>query len=112
MERRRKKYPHEQPYAVPVKRKNALGQGLARADNPALMTGLDMAHAIAERRENSSQLAMTPAELVRWLRLPSALVLKSPRMFRDAEEWWSFDHSAASSEDHPGARSNWTGEPA
>ena len=80
-----------------------------------------------------SHLATTPADdaeewskdhLVCWLRLPCATlrsvrrtmtprngwrttpVLKSPRMFRDAEEWWSFDHSAASSKDHSGARAN------
>ena len=48
-------------------------------------------------------LAATPADLVRWLRLPCVTprngwrttpVLKSPRMFRDAEEW-SQDHSGA-----------------
>jgi len=54
VERSRRKHRYGQPYAVPVKRKNALDQGLARADNPALITGLDMAHATAERRENSS----------------------------------------------------------
>ena len=53
-ERSRRKYRYGQPRAVPVKRKNALGLGHARVDNPALTTGLDMVHATAERRENSS----------------------------------------------------------
>ena len=47
-----------------------------------------------KRAEQSSRLAATPVDLVRWLRLPCAPVLKSPRMFRDAEEW-STDHSGA-----------------
>ena len=47
--------------------------------------------------EHSSHLAASPADLVRWLRLPCAPVLKYPRMFRDAEEW---------SEDHSGARAS------
>ena len=32
--------------------------------------------------------------------------LQIPTAVRDAEEWWSFDHSAASSEDHSGARAS------
>jgi hypothetical protein len=49
----------------------------------------------------SSHLDATPADLVRWLRLPCAPVLKSPRMFRDAEEW---------SQDHSGALANFASE--
>ena len=50
---------------------------------------------IAERApEDSSHFVGTPADLARWLRLPTAKVLKYPRMFRDAEEW-SNDHSGA-----------------
>lgn len=54
VERSRRKYRYGQPYVVRVKRKNALGPGLAWADSPALIMGLDMAHAIAERREKRS----------------------------------------------------------
>jgi len=68
--------------------------------------------------EQSSHQVATPADLARWLCLrcsvgirgpdPEAPVLKSPRMFRDAEEW-SEDHDAEEwSEDHSGVGSSTT----
>lgn len=57
----RRTYRCGHPFAGLAKRNNALVQGLARADRPALRMGLGLAHAIADLRDSQNSV-----ELYNW----------------------------------------------
>jgi len=63
---RRRKHQQGQWFVGPAKRKNALDQGLARVDKPALRTGLDLAPVIADRYERIDRVRPSSFVGVDW----------------------------------------------